>query len=320
MKRSEYAELAEKESEHWAKLAEIQEEGLSWLHSPTVEKFVNWRITGDRDMNWFGYVVGKFVDGRVDGPGMCLGCNDGFFDRQIMQAGLCSKFDGYDISKKAVANAQKEADTAGLDIKYHVCDLNFAEFPEDDYYGLVTAVMSLHHVDLLDDLFEKVARAMKPRSIFAINEYVGPNRFQWTDDQHKAINNLLKTLPPRLRKRSIDGKVIDQLDRVREKDLIEVTPFEAIRSEEIIPLLEKHFTILERRDYGGSVLGWLLNYLVPNFNEESEEDRCILDLLARVDYLLTQPGGLASDFTCIIATKKFDASNNPWPEFAEVLG
>ena len=307
LKRLRYARLARKESEHWAKLADLQEQGMSWLHSPTVEAFVNGRISGNGDVNWFGHIVNEHLASREPGPGMSLGCNDGVFDRQIMQAGLCTRFDGYDLSKKAVRRAQEVATKEGLDIRYHECDLNFPEFAHpEDHYALVVAVMSLHHVDHLEELYAKIARAMKPGGLFAINEYIGPNRFQHSDRQLEVLNDLLETLPDRLRKRCHDGKIQKRIKRVREKALIRETPFEAIRSEEILPLLEKDFTIVERKDYGGSILGWLLNYLVPNFDETNDDDRCILSLLCQLDFPWTRPedGEIPSDFTVIVATPK----------------
>lgn len=310
MNRDEYAALAEKESAAWADMSHL--DGISWLHAKTIDSFVNRRITGRPDVNWFDYTVFKYRLGRgLQGPGMSLGSNDGLFDRQIMQAKLCTRFDGYDISKGAIEAARKAAAAEGLDIDYHCCDLNFAEIPHENYYTLVVAVMALHHVDRLDDLYSKVARSMRPEGIFAFNEYIGPNRFQISDRQLEAINDCMKILPARLRRRSLDGMILERIERVNEKALIAHTPFEAIRSEEIMPLLEKHFTILERHDYGGSILSWLLNYLIPNFNEESEEDRAILELLCRVDAMYDRSGE-PSDHTAVIATKKFDEANETW--------
>jgi len=86
---------------------------------------------------------------------------------------------------------------------------------------------------------------------------------------------------------------------------VAISPFEAVRSADIIPLLYRYFTIVERRDYGGTILHWLLNQIVPNFDEVgSEEDRCILSLLCGIEFLMTQPGAFQSDFTVIIASRK----------------
>jgi len=301
--REQYARLAERESRHWAKLAEIGDEGLSWLHSPTIERFVNWRVSGDEKMNWFGWVVGKYVDGRVEGPGISLGCNDGFFDRQIMKARLCTEFDGFDISKEAIKRAREAAHREDLRITYREADLNFLELPEERY-ALAVAVMTLHHVDRLEALFEALNRALLPRSVFAVNEYVGPTRFQITDRQLEVINHLLTLLPERVRRRGKRKKPMERIERVRVENLVKTSPFEAIRSAEILPLMEKYFTIVERRDYGGSILSWLLNYLIPNFREDSPEDRTLLPLLCRIEYILTSECGLPSDFTVVVATKK----------------
>lgn len=302
--RSKYSALVSRESEHWSKLSELNRQRISWLHSPTVQRYVAWRVTGSDGLDWFSWIRGKYLQDRIFGPGMCLGCNDGAFDRDIMRAKLCSEFDGYDISEEALERARKEAEREDLPIRYQQADLNHVEFPEK-HYALVVTVMTLHHIERLEALFGQVSRSLRPEGIFAINEYVGPTRFQIPDEHIGLINRLLALLPKRLRKRVSDGEVVERIARVRERDLVAVSPFEAIRSAEIVPLLEQYFNIVERRDYGGTILHWLLNYITPNFREEdSEEDRCILSLLCKIEYLLTQAGGLPSEFTVIVARKK----------------
>ena len=305
MVSDEHLLRAERESEYWAKLSELNKRRLSWLHSPTVDKYVNRRISGRDDVNWFGWAIEKYLTGKKPGRGLNLGCNDGIFDRQILRAGLCAEVDGYDISREAVKSAKAEAKREGLSANYHRVDLNYLELPENSY-DLVVAVQSIHHIKRLEHLFGEVNRALTPTGLFIINEYVGPTQFQLPDEQLELINRVFSLLPERLKRRSTDGVVAQEITRVCVKDLVEASPFEAIRSAEIIPLIERHLKIVDRRDYGGTILCWLLNYLVPNFFEdEREEDRCIMDLLCFIEELLTKhQDRLQNDFTVIVASKQ----------------
>jgi len=195
---SGYKSLIEQESEHWAKLSDLSEQRLNWLHSKTVERYVNARVTDNEDLVWFDWIVDKYIRDKIYGPGMNIGCNDGTFDRNIMRAGLCSEFDGYDISKKAIEEAERAAKKEGLRIRSHRADLNHVELIED-HYSLVITAMTLHHIERLEHLFEQVNKSLRPDGLFVINEYVGPNRFQVHESVVQAINRLIPLLPKRLR-------------------------------------------------------------------------------------------------------------------------
>ena len=86
-------------------------------------------------------------------------------------------------------------------------------------------------------------------------------------------------------------------------------PSEAIRSADIVSLLPQYFTIVEKKDYGGTILHMLLQYIISNFNPDNDKDNTILSLLILLEKILIREHVLNSDFAFII-TKKEDSEKN----------
>ena len=62
-------------------------------------------------------------------------------------------------------------------------------------YDVAFGISSIHHVSDLRHLFQQVAAALKPGGYFLLDEYVGPSKFQWTDEQLSVVNEQLEALP-----------------------------------------------------------------------------------------------------------------------------
>jgi hypothetical protein len=82
-----------------------------------------------------------------------------------------------------------------------------------------------------------------------------------------------------------------------------VDPSEAIRSQEIIRVIEQNFSVIERIDFGGTLLHMLLHSIVNNFNASNENDIVILRLLGYIEQVLIDESALTSDFAFIVAKK-----------------
>ena len=93
-------------------------------------------------------------------------------------------------------------------------------------------------------------------------------------------------------------------ERVPVEKMIEIDPTEGVRSEEIIPLSEKYFTILARKEYGGAILMPLFMNIVGNFDAEREADRQILDYCLSREKELLRDGDLPANGVVVICRKK----------------
>jgi SAM-dependent methyltransferase len=162
--------------------------------------------------------------------------------------------------------------------------------------------MSAHHFSELEHIYSQVRTALKPGGFFVLYEYIGPTQFQWTDKQLAIINDLLKILPAKYREYiPFPGQIKQHIQRPTIDGMNSIDPSEAIRSAEIVPLLAQYFNIVERIDYGGTILHMLLQDIVGNFDVRKEEDIAILNLICYLEETLIKKNVLPSDFALIIS-------------------
>ena len=78
----------------------------------------------------------------------------------------------------------------------------------------------------------------------------------------------------------------------------------AVRSGEIIKLLEQEFLIVEKKDWGGNIFQFLLADIAHNFSDDDPQAQAILKMLAQIEETLISTGTLRSDFAYIVASPK----------------
>lgn len=127
---------------------------------------------------------------------------------------------------------------------------------------------------------------------------------QWADDVIGIVNSVLATMPARYKKKIYDGLIKEMEERVSVESMIEMDPTEGVRSEEIIPLSERYFTILERKEYGGAILMPLFMNIVSNFDASREEDRIIMDFCLLLEKTLLESGIIPANGMLMVCGKK----------------
>lgn len=84
-------------------------------------------------------------------------------------------------------------------------------------------------------------------------------------------------------------------------DVIAADPSEAVRSDEILDVISRHFRIVERKDFGGTLLQFLLDGISVNFDDNDPQAKLLLDLLFQIEDTLLAVGDLQSDFVYLVA-------------------
>lgn len=232
--------------------------------------------------------------------GLSLACGSGRAERNAMAAGICSSFHGVDLAEDAIEEARGVAKREGLNITYSVDDLNSITL-EPNSYDLVITQNCLHHVLQLEHLADEIHRTLKPGGVLWIQDYVGETRLQYNDKRLEIANAVLSLLPEKLRTNRATGTVRQTVNRpTPEKD---ISPFEAIRSAEIMPVFLERFDIVEKRDSGGIIrlllpLGAKIDYT------ESEDTKTLYELLHYLDQMLIREGILEPSGTQCLLTPK----------------
>jgi SAM-dependent methyltransferase len=271
---------------------------------PAVVRRANRLMTGDPDLDYITYVSRTHLAPLQPLSGLSLGCGTG--QKELAWTRHCryERLDAYDISAARIDHARAQAQAAGRsEINYQKADIYQITWPEN-HYDVIFVDQSLHHFTPLEPLLLNIRRALKAGGYFVASEFIGPTRFQWTERQLEVINGLLAILPHRYRRRWSDGKLKKRVYRPSRLTL-RGDPSEAIESARIAPLLERHFEIVERKDYGGTILHMLFDDIAANFlgedgQEKDEQARRLIDLCFRVEDTLLELGDIESDFALLI--------------------
>ena len=221
--------------------------------------------------------------------GLSLACGSGRAERLILKQGICNKFQGIDIAAGALEEARRIALKQNLDINYKQGDLNNIKLPRNTY-DLVITQNCLHHVLQLEHIAEEIANSMTSNGVLWIQDYVGETQFQYTDERLYWTNKILSLLPERMVTNKLNGKVTREVVRPEPGRL--VSPFESIRSAEIIPIFLERFDVIEKAEFNS-----ILRLILPRGAKEeylkNEESRALFEILVLIDNLLIEKQILA---------------------------
>ncbi|MBN2375174.1 MAG: class I SAM-dependent methyltransferase [Sedimentisphaerales bacterium] len=277
----------------------------AWWVIPGVLRHWNELITGDPEIDYCDYIADKYLSGSAGLRGLSLGCGDG--NKVLNWLRLCDfqKITAYDITPSRIEFAKKKAEEKGCadKLEYMVQDINKIDYPSD-FYDFVFIEQSLHHFSPLKDLLLKINDTLHSGGYFVINEYVGPDRFQWTQAQLDLANAVLRMLPEKYRVRQVDGAVQKKIYRPGRLQMILRDPSEAVESSNIMPLLHEVFDVVEERPYNGAILHLLFNGIARNFCNDDEDSRRILRLCIEIEDVMTEIGQVQSDYAVVICRKK----------------
>ena len=262
----------------------------TWMSEERCRLSINEMITGSAHewpMEWFQRVFSP----HPQSIGLSLGCGDGALERDVRKKGICSEITGIDLSARALELAADAAASEGLDgISYERGDFNNLDL-EPDRFEIVFFHQAMHHVKNLEVCIEQIQKTLKPDGLFYLDEYVGPSRDQWTDELVETANTVYRSFPREVRTSRRVPYPIEEDD-----------PSEAIRSADIVPLVEAGFKIVEKRDYGGNLLSLIHPLLRWDVMDDEMRRRCLDRLIEEEKALLAS--GKPTYYTVIIARNR----------------
>jgi SAM-dependent methyltransferase len=224
--------------------------------------------------------------------GLTLGCGTGRRERELVSRGVCRSFHGIDISEKAITTAREIAKEQDLPLTYELADLNFLELPERTF-DLVVAQTCLHHVLFLERVAEQVWRSLKSDGYLWIDDFIGETQGQYDPKRLSIINRILAILPEKFRKNKVNDRLVSEIKRPEPGHLR--SPFESIRSAEIVPVFQRWFTIEWELEFDA-----FLRLIIPHGTRvaylENEDTRALFEMLMLLDQLcidekIVQPAG-----------------------------
>ena len=222
-----YPSRARAEAEYWAR-ADFGGNFFALLRAG--DRRVNEAYTGDPERSWLDDLMARGPFRRA----AVLGCDEAGCERRWIQAGASERLDVYELSPGVIRKVRAGLGLGRLEARRRVrfvrTDLNFARLPENAY-DVVWSSGCLHHITNLEHLFAEVEKALRPGGLFAFRDYVGERRMQFAPQRLARINAVLAEVPAPWRR----------LERIGPSRLEELSPFCAVRSDEILELAERRF-------------------------------------------------------------------------------
>lgn len=301
LRSAEYKARAAAESRKWGNHLQVEARGEmnAWLDHPEIVAHYQQRaaIDGLRWESWVPRHLGGPAAHSLD-----LGCGAAARSLAVWNEGASAHLEGVDISEDRVAEGERRRHEAGAPGRFWAEDVNAIEL-QPDRYDLIFSAHSFHHFLELEHVMEQTARALTSRGLFILEEYVGPTQFQWTGLQMEITAGLMRLLPENLR-RLPWGAVKNLEGRPTVEQVVAVSPFESIRSAEILPLFEQYFDIVLLRKLGGTLQHLLYNGIAHNFWPVTEEaSRCLQGIMTVEDSLIDS-GLLPSDFMLLVGRRR----------------
>lgn len=249
---------ARRAAEFWDREVVVHEH-VDWMADPQVREYINRSV--DREQGqWPLDFFQRHIGARRFRRALSIGCGSGAFERDAIRRNLAEQITGVDASMQSLAIAREQARGLGYSdrISYAAIDFNRIAFPRSAKFDLVVFHQSAHHVSELERAYAALLEVMTDDAVLYMDEYIGPSRFEWNAKRMRSAREVYRTIPR-------EWRTHDELPL----PIAAADPSEAIRSSEILPLLEIGFEIEELCGFGGNILAMLF----PDIRWSRVEDR-----------------------------------------------
>ncbi|WP_082811921.1 glycosyltransferase [Clostridium sp. Marseille-P299] len=271
------------EADYWSNYKENPNR-TRWWQSQTIIRHYNKKICGKAIDGWNNGAIELLKEKNlipVEGieRAISIGCGSAQKEIRLLKEGVVKHFTCIDIAegmiKKARENARKNEVEHQMEF---MCGDIYSLSDKDAYYDLVFWDNSLHHMEDADKAVEISYNLLKRGGLFFCNDFIGNNRFQWSDMQMAIVNGIRLYLAEDYFNNADGSKFTRFLNAPSIQQMMNTDPSEAADSESIVPAVKKYFIDHTIINTGGLVYHLCLEDILQNMPEESEILEYMLDL------------------------------------------
>jgi SAM-dependent methyltransferase len=256
---------------------------LRWWQSDHIIRHINRRICGEAIS---GLSAGAYRLLAEAGPferAVSIGCGGADKETVLLQSGIVRHFEFYELAPDRVERGRAKLAQFGLAERatFSIGDgISTAAGPFD----LVHWNNALHHMLDTAEAIRWSHDVLRSGGILFMDDYVGPDRFQWTPAMIKAGSGFRSRLPDRLlvNPRAPDARLSRRVKPANLEVLMRSDPTEAADSGNILPAIARHFPNARVMLTGGVIYHTALNDVLHNI-DETDDRRWLDDALALDD-------------------------------------
>ncbi|WP_197279705.1 class I SAM-dependent methyltransferase [Bosea sp. AAP35] len=266
---------------------------VRWWQSPIVVRHINRLLTGTPALGahtGFHELIQRKRPGSVFRKAVSVGCGTGVKEAGLVAAGIVAEFHLYEISAERIRQGRQQAEAKGLANRmlFHEADA-FAQCLDVDF-DLVYWNNSLHHMPDVNLALDWSRGRLQEGGLFAMDDFVGPSRFQWSERSLRYATDFRNALPPEYLRHPTDPQraLSREVRRPSVEKLMAIDPSEAADSDRILAALQRVFPEAETCMTGGVIYHLGLNDVLANIDEDKEAS--LLHTALLLDKALAEQG------------------------------
>ena len=263
----------------------------AWSSIPYFQKKIN------ENFNFHRYFTDFFAK-KKSLHALTLACGDMHGEYNFFKGlNKVTKIDAFDISEGQRKKFYDRVYDNKIQVDYKIEDCNHLTL-EANKYDIIYIQQAYHHLENVDGVAKELNKALRNDGIFLLIDYIGTPFLQRSESQRRVARKIWKELPERLRKNP-QGRILKDIYIPNKAHL---SPFEAIKSDEIFDAINNNFSMVKSFVYGG-ILFPLFQGFAQNYTD-SIGDELYIKSMWFMDQELIQSGIVEPNFIRAIMRKK----------------
>lgn len=236
---------------------------------------------------------------------LALGSGMAFIEELLLTQGYAEHIVAYEMSRNACAAAMERVrgTTAEGRLEMRSGDVLEEDLPTGSF-DMVFVQAAIHHFERIDDMFTLMHRVMKPEGLLLYDEYVGPDHHQFPPDVMEILNLINDCLGSPYKFDMLAQARRERMPEPNLEAMLRHDPSEGVHASRILPLTYQWFDVLQRRDYGGTLLRPFFTGILRNFDWKNEKDQTVARLIILVERLLLRHDLIPTYHTNIVARRR----------------
>lgn len=178
-----------------------------------------------------------------------------------------------ELNPAMLARGEETASRAGVGDNLIFVEGDMNRWKTDHLYDAVIASQSLHHVVALEELFERIQKALVPGGQFILSDIIGRNGHMRWPEALEIVHHFWKEMPPSYRY----NRPLRRQEDVYDNWDCSAEGFEGIRAQDILPLLLRTFHFEIFIGFGNVILPFVDRAFGHNFDPAGQWDRDFID-------------------------------------------
>ncbi|MFT8244251.1 class I SAM-dependent methyltransferase [Roseomonas sp. BN140053] len=236
---------------------------------------------------------------------LAIGSGMAFVEEHLLRHNYAQHITAYEMSGSAVEKARIRFAESGLSdrIEMRSADVLEENLP-DGAFDAVFVQAAIHHFDRIDEMYALMHRVLRPGGLLVYDEYVGPDHHLYHPEVIAIMDEINACLAPQYRWDVLAKHTREMVPRPSLEWMLGHDPSEGVHASRILPLTYQWFEVLDRADYGGTIMRPFFTGILPNFDFADPKDQTVAQLIVLIEQLLTRSGVIPHYHTSVVARRR----------------